>query len=236
MANNINYASTSDVKIRERSIIKNVYAWMSAGLGLTALTAYGVAGNQQLMTMLLSNRFSFMMLFIVQIGLVMYLSSKIQDLSKNASTIAFLAYAFVTGITFSTIFYAFQIQTIFLAFLTAALMFGGMAAYAQFTKKDLSGIGYYSRMAVWGIIVTMLLNFFFQSAALDYFISLIGVAAFLGLTAWDVQKIKRTNEQFVSSMSEIDYHRASIYGALTLYLDFINLFLFLLRIFGGRDN
>jgi hypothetical protein len=166
----------------------------------------------------------------------MYLSSKIQDLSKNASTIAFLAYAFVTGVTFSTIFYAFQIQTIFLAFLTAALMFGGMAAYAQFTKKDLSGIGYYSRMAVWGIIVTMLLNFFFRSAALDYFISLIGVAAFLGLTAWDVQKIKRTNEQFVSSMSEIDYHRASIYGALTLYLDFINLFLFLLRIFGGRDN
>ncbi|MCY1151342.1 MAG: Bax inhibitor-1/YccA family protein [Sphaerochaetaceae bacterium] len=236
MANNINYASTSDVKIRERSIIKNVYAWMSAGLGLTALTAYGVAANQQLMTMLLSNRFSFMMLFIVQIGLVMYLSSKIQDLSKNASTIAFLAYAFVTGVTFSTIFYAFQIQTIFLAFLTAALMFGGMAAYAQFTKKDLSGIGYYSRMAVWGIIVTMLLNFFFRSAALDYFISLIGVAAFLGLTAWDVQKIKRTNEQFVSSMSEIDYHRASIYGALTLYLDFINLFLFLLRIFGGRDN
>ncbi|MDC7248783.1 MAG: Bax inhibitor-1/YccA family protein [Sphaerochaetaceae bacterium] len=236
MANNINYASTSDVKIRERSIIKNVYAWMSAGLGLTALTAYGVAANQQLMTMLLSNRFSFMMLFIVQIGLVMYLSSKIQDLSKNASTIAFLAYAFVTGVTFSTIFYAFQIQTIFLAFLTSALMFGGMAAYAQFTKKDLSGIGYYSRMAVWGIIVTMLLNFFFRSAALDYFISLIGVAAFLGLTAWDVQKIKRTNEQFVSSMSEIDYHRASIYGALTLYLDFINLFLFLLRIFGGRDN
>ncbi len=236
MANNINYASTSDVKIRERSIIKNVYAWMSAGLGLTALTAYGVATNQQLMTMLLSNRFSFMMLFIVQIGLVMYLSSKIQDLSKNASTIAFLAYAFVTGVTFSTIFYAFQIQTIFLAFLTAALMFAGMAAYAQFTKKDLSGIGYYSRMAVWGIIVTMLLNFFFRSAALEYFISLIGVAAFLGLTAWDVQKIKRTNEQFVSSMSGIDYHRASIYGALTLYLDFINLFLFLLRIFGGRDN
>jgi FtsH-binding integral membrane protein len=91
-------------------------------------------------------------------------------------------------------------------------------------------------MALWGIIVTMLLNFFFKSSALDYFISLIGVAAFLGLTAWDVQKIKRTNDQFLSSMSDIDYHRASIYGALTLYLDFINLFLFLLRIFGGRNK
>lgn len=236
MANNINFASASDIKLRERSIVKNVYAWMSAGLGLTALTAYGVANNQGLMTALLSNRFSFMMLFFVQIGLVIYLSSKIQNLSKNASTLAFLAYAFVTGVTFSTIFYAFQIQTIFLAFLTAALMFVGMAAYAQFTTKDLSGVGYYSRMALWGIIVTMLLNFFFKSSALDYFISLIGVAAFLGLTAWDVQKIKRTNDQFLSSMSDIDYHRASIYGALTLYLDFINLFLFLLRIFGGRNK
>lgn len=236
MANNINFASaSSDVKLRERNMIKNVYAWMSAGLGLTALTSYGVASNQSLMNSLLSSNFSFIMLFVVQIGLVMYLSSRIQDLSKNASTLAFLAYAFVTGITFSTIFYAFRIQTIFLAFLTAALMFVGMAAYAQFTKKDLSGVGYYSRMALWGIVITMLLNFFFKSAALDYFISLIGVAVFLGLTAWDVQKIKRTNDQYLSSMTELDYHRASIYGALTLYLDFINLFLFLLRIF-GRDN
>ncbi|MGD1822790.1 MAG: Bax inhibitor-1/YccA family protein [Pleomorphochaeta sp.] len=235
MANNINIASSSDVKLRERSMIKNVYAWMSAGLGLTALTAYGVASNPSIMRTLLSSNISFIMLFVVQIGLVMYLSSRIQDLSKNASTLAFLAYAFVTGITFSTIFYAFQIQTIFLAFLTAALMFVGMAAYAQFTNKDLSGVGYYSRMALWGIVITMLLNFFFKSAALDYFISLIGVAVFLGLTAWDVQKIKRTNDQYLSSMTELDYHRASIYGALTLYLDFINLFLFLLRIF-GRDN
>jgi FtsH-binding integral membrane protein len=236
MANNINFASASDVKLQERSMIKNVYAWMSAGLGLTALTAYGVAGNQQLMSMLLSNRFSFMMLFVVQIGLVIYLSSKIQKLSKNASTLVFLAYAFVTGITFSTIFYAFNIQTIFLSFLTASLMFVGMAAYAQFTKKDLSGIGYYSRMALWGLIVVMLLNFFMKSPALDYFISLIGVIIFLGLTAWDVQKIKRTNEQYGSNMSELDYHRASIFGALSLYLDFINIFLFLLRIFGGRNS
>ncbi|MGD1818143.1 MAG: Bax inhibitor-1/YccA family protein [Pleomorphochaeta sp.] len=236
MANNIDFMSTSEVRLRERSMIKNVYAWMSAGLGLTALTAYGVASNQNIMAMLLSSRISFIMLFVVQIGLVMYLSARIQDLSKNASTIAFLAYAFVTGVTFSTIFYAFQIQTIFLAFLTAALMFVGMAAYAQFTNKDLSGIGYYSRMALWGLIVTMLLNFFFRSTALDYFISLIGVAVFLGLTAWDVQKIKRTNDQYLSSMTDLDYHRASIFGALTLYLDFINLFLFLLRIFGGRDN
>ncbi len=236
MANNIDFMSTSEVRLRERSMIKNVYAWMSAGLGLTALTAYGVASNQNIMAMLLSSRISFIMLFVVQIGLVMYLSARIQNLSKNASTIAFLAYAFVTGVTFSTIFYAFQIQTIFLAFLTAALMFVGMAAYAQFTKKDLSGIGYYSRMALWGLIITMLLNFFFRSTALDYFISLIGVAVFLGLTAWDVQKIKRTNDQYLSSMTDLDYHRASIFGALTLYLDFINLFLFLLRIFGGRDN
>lgn len=236
MANNINFASASDVKIRERNMLKNVYLWMSAGLGVTALTAFGMASSPSIMSMLLTSRFAFMLMFIAQIGIVIYLSSKIQTMSQNASTLAFLAYSFVTGVTFSTIFYVFQIQTIFLAFLTAALLFGGMAAYAQFTTKDLSGVGYYSRMALWGIIVVMLLNFLFKSPMLDYFISLIGVAVFLGLTAWDVQKIKRTNEQYLSSMSSDDYHRASIFGALTLYLDFINIFLFLLRIFGRSDN
>ena len=91
-------------------------------------------------------------------------------------------------------------------------------------------------MALWGIIISMFINFFFKSAMLDYFISVIGVFVFLGLTAWDVQKIKRTNDNYGSQMTEIDVHRASIYGALTLYLDFINMFLFLLRIFGGNDN
>jgi FtsH-binding integral membrane protein len=112
----------------------------------------------------------------------------------------------------------------------------GMAFYAQTTKKDLSGVGYYARMALWGIIISMFINFFFKSAMLDYFISVIGVFVFLGLTAWDVQKIKRTNDNYGSQMSEIDIHRVSIYGALTLYLDFINMFLFMLRIFGSSNK
>ncbi len=237
MPNNVNFASTSNAKLLEKNLLRNVYSWMGAGLGVTALTAYGVASSPTIMSAIFSSSFTFIMLFIVQIGLVMYLSSRIQNLSRNASTLAFLGYALVTGITFSSIFYAFEIATIFLAFFTAALMFIGMAVYATFTKKDLSGVGYYSRMALWGIIVAMFLNFLFKSSALDYMISLIGVAVFVGLTAWDVQKIKRTNDQYLSSMSSIDYHRASIYGALTLYLDFINIFLFLLRLFsGGRRS
>lgn len=236
MADNMTFASFSDVKLKERSLIKNVYAWMSAGLGVTAVTAFGVASSPSLLSILLGSRFSFLILFIVQFGLVIYLSSKIQNLSKNASILAFLGYALVTGITFSSIFYAFRLATIFKAFVSTAAMFGGMALYAQTTKKDLSGIGYYSRMAIWGLLISMLINFFFKSAALDYFISVVGVFIFLGLTAWDVQKIKRTSDTYSASMSELDIHRASIFGALTLYLDFINIFLFLLRIFGGRDN
>jgi FtsH-binding integral membrane protein len=234
--NNIFSSYGSDVKIKERNILKNVYGWMAAGLGVTGITAFAVAGNPTIMRMLLGNTISLIMLFVVEFGLVIYLSAKIKTMSRNTATFAFLAYAFVTGITFSSIFYAFSIATIYKAFITSAAMFVGMALYAQTTKKDLSGVGYYSSMALWGIIISMFINFFFKSAMLDYAISVIGVFVFLGLTAWDVQKIKRTNEQFINQMSEIDIHRASIYGALTLYLDFINMFLFLLRIFGGNDN
>jgi hypothetical protein len=226
----------SETSSKERNILKNVYGWMAAGLGVTGVTAFAVASNPNIVKVLLGSTFSLIMLFIVQFGLVIFLSSRIKTMSRNTATLAFLGYAFVTGITFSSIFFAFSIATIFKAFLTSAVMFFGMALYAQTTKKDLSGVGYYSRMALWGIIISMFINFFFKSAMLDYFISVIGVFVFLGLTAWDVQKIKRTNDNYGSQMSEIDVHRASIYGALTLYLDFINMFLFLLRIFGANDN
>lgn len=228
--------TNSEVTVKERNILKNVYGWMAAGLGVTGITAFSVASNPNLIRILLGNRFSMIMLFVVQFGLVMYLSSRIQNMSKNQATLTFLGYAFVTGVTFSSIFYAFAVATIFKAFITSGAMFFGMAIYAQTTKKDLSGVGYYSRMALWGIIISMLINFFFKSAMLDYFISVIGVFVFLGLTAWDVQKIKRTNERYSSQMSDVDIHRASIYGALTLYLDFINMFLFMLRIFGGNRD
>ena len=238
MAGNNVFSSftNSEVTVKERNILKNVYGWMAAGLGVTGLTAFAVASNPEIVMALMGNTISLILLFVVQFGLVIYLSSRIQTMSRNTATFAFLGYAFVTGITFSSIFYAFSIATIFKAFITSAAMFFGMAIYAQTTKKDLSGVGYYTRMALWGIIISMFINFFFKSAMLDYFISVIGVFVFLGLTAWDVQKIKRTNDNYGSQMSEIDVHRASIYGALTLYLDFINMFLFLLRIFGGNDN
>jgi FtsH-binding integral membrane protein len=238
MASNNVFSSftNTEVSVKERNILKNVYGWMSAGLGVTGLTAFAVASNPQIVMALMGNTISLILLFAVQFGLVIYLSSRIQAMSRNTATFAFLGYAFVTGITFSSIFYAFSVATIFKAFITSAAMFFGMAIYAQTTKKDLSGVGYYSRMALWGIIISMFINFFFKSAMLDYFISVIGVFVFLGLTAWDVQKIKRTNDNYGSQMTEIDVHRASIYGALTLYLDFINMFLFLLRIFGGNDN
>lgn len=225
-----------NIQARERSIVRNVYLWMTAGLAVTGVTAYGIAANQRLMTLFLRNPFFLIFLFIAQFGLVFYLSARIQDMSRNRATFTFLGYAFVTGVTFSTLFYAFSVPTIFKAFLVAALMFGGMSFYATTTHKDLSGIGYYSGMALWGLIVAMLVNFLFRSTMFDLLISVIGVFVFLGLTAWDVQKIKRTNDEYGYSMSELDYHRASIYGALTLYLDFINIFLYLLRIFGRSDS
>jgi hypothetical protein len=208
---------------------------MTAGLALTGVVSIGVAGNPALMRTLLGNQFLFLALIIGELVLVLYLSARINQMSASRATLAFAGYSILNGITLSVIFLVYTGAEISLAFFTAAGTFAGMSLYAMTTKRDLSGIGHYLIMGLWGIILASVINIFLRSEGLYYMISYIGVFVFIGLTAYDTQMIKRWNENFGTSISEEQYVKLSILGALKLYLDFLNMFLFMLRIFGRRN-
>lgn len=226
--------SYSPAASRERSIIKNVYLWMTAGLALTGVVAFGLSNNPSLMRSIVSNPILFFGTVIGELALVMYLSARIMKMSAQAATFFFALYAVLNGVTMSVIFLAYTGATITLAFFTTAATFGAMSIYAMITKRDLSGIGHYLMMGVIGIIVVSVINIFLKSSAIYYLISYVGVAVFMGLTAYDTQRILQMSNQMSGSVGESDYIKISIMGALKLYLDFINIFLFLLRIFGRR--
>jgi FtsH-binding integral membrane protein len=226
----------STPSVRERSILKNVYLWMTAGLGLTALVAWLVARTPALMSTLVTSQFGVLLIVVGMFALVFFLSARLQQMSVGSAIVAFLGYSALTGVMLSTIFYAFAIGTVYRAFFTTAVGFAGMSIYGMTTKRNLDGIGYYLGMALWGIIIASLLNFLFRSSSFDYIISIVGIVVFMGLTAWDTQKIQRLNDEYGYRMTEEEYHKLSIMGALMLYLDFLNIFLYILRIFGRRDN
>ncbi|OHD32344.1 MAG: hypothetical protein CVV48_08150 [Spirochaetae bacterium HGW-Spirochaetae-4] len=225
----------SQVKSRERSILKNVYLWMTAGLALTGVVSYLVATNESLMRMFLGSTVSFLFIVIAQFAVVFFLMARLDKMTSTTAIASFGAYSILTGITLSVIFYAYSGLVISRAFFTTAAAFGGMSFYGMTTKRDLDGIGHYLVMGLWGIIIASLINMFLGSANVYYIISIIGVLVFLGLTAWDTQKIRRMNDAYAGNMDEETYIKLSIIGALMLYLDFINIFLFMLRIF-GRNN
>jgi len=208
---------------------------MTAGLAITGVIAMGISSNPRWVMSLAQTPMLFLLLVLAEFGLVIYLSARIFQMSASAATMAFAAYSILNGVTLSVIFLAYTGETISLAFFTAAGMFAGMSLFAMTTKRDLSGIGHYLIMALWGIIIASIINIFLRSPGLYYLISYVGVAVFLGLTAYDTQTIKRWNQEMGSSVNEEQYVKLSIMGALKLYLDFINLFLFLLTIFGRRN-
>jgi uncharacterized protein len=228
-----NDQSYSRAGARDRSIIKNVYMWMTAGLALTGVVSFGISSNQSLLMAIVSNKILFFGAIIGELALVIYLSARIQKMSATAATLAFALYAFLNGVTLSVIFLAYTGATISLAFFTTAATFGAMSLYAMTTKRDLSGMGHYLMMGVMGIIVVSIINIFLKSPVVYYMISYIGVLVFMGLTAYDTQKILSWSRNS-GSVSEEQYIKFSIMGALKLYLDFINIFLFMLRIFGRR--
>jgi hypothetical protein len=156
-------------------------------------------------------------------------------MKASSAVMGFIIYALLNGITLSVIFHIYTGVTISRAFFTAAGTFAGMSIYGMTTKRDLDRFGAYLVMGLWGIIFATLINFFIGSASIYYIISYIGLLVFLGLTAWDTQTIVKWNQAYGSSMDEESYVKLSIIGALKLYLDFINMFLFLLRIFGRRN-
>ena len=229
-----NVSSLSSRAVRTRSILRNTYLWMTGGLALTGVVAFGVASNPSIVRALVMNRFLFFGLIIAELILVIALSRRIMTLSPGAAVGGFALYAALNGITLSLIFLAYTGTSITRVFFISAGTFAGVSLYAATTRRDLSGIGPYLIMALWGIIIASLVNFFLRSESLYWIISYIGVALFIGLTAYDTQIIKSWSDQHSDSLGETDYMRLSILGALKLYLDFINLFLFFLRIFGRR--
>jgi FtsH-binding integral membrane protein len=215
------------------SFIHAVYGWMSLALVVTAAVAFYVA-HSPIMAYMAKTPFCFALAMIIPFGLLMIISFGFNKISYSTAIVLFLLYAMGIGFSLSTIFIAFTFPSIALTFVVTAGMFGVTALYGYFTKADLSKIGSMATMALFGLILAMLANMYFQSEATDYVISGIGVVLFTLLTAYDMQKIKQLGMQVLQHDELLS--KAAILGAITLYLDFLNLFLFLLRFLGNRKE
>ena len=217
----------------QRKFLTKVYGWMSLALLLSGITAFIVATSPFLINLVFGNKIGFPLLAIGEIVLVWWLSASIRKISTLAASIAFLAYSIINGATLASIFYVFSLDSIIVVFLVSALMFIGMSLYGVFSKSDIMSFGRYFSMAIIGLIVASVINIFLKSSGFNWVISIVTVVIFTGLTAYDTRKMILVSQQADGSDM---FQKASIIGALELYLDFINIFLALLRIFGkSRD-
>jgi len=207
---------------------------MTLGLALTGVIALGVANNPPLLQAIFTNTGLFFGIIIAQLAMVWILSASIMKLNTTAATLMFAGYAALNGLSLSIIFLAYTGTSIASVFFITAGTFGAMSLYAITTKRDLSGWGNYLFMALIGLVVASLVNVFLRSDGMSFIISIVGVLLFTALTAYDTQAIKKMSDYYGDGVGEENYVRLSILGALKLYLDFINLFLYLLRILGNR--
>lgn len=227
------YANTQQ---RENSLIRNVYLFMSLGLLLTAAVAYLASNSMTVVRFFLLNPVGSIVLVVAQLAVVFFLSARIERLSTSAATLCFFGYSALTGISLSAIFIAYAQITIWKAFLTTALMFVGMTVYASVSKRNISSWSRYLMMGLWGLIIASLLNFLFRSTMLDMIISLVGIVVFTGLTIWDTKRVVEMNREYGAEMTREEHTKLGIMGALNLYLDFLNIFLYLLRIYAAADR
>jgi len=216
-----------------QAYMPQVYGWMTCGLLLTAFVSWYAAQTPAILDCVFSSQITFFGLIIAQLALVFVISGMVNRLSAAMATSLFMLYSALTGLTLSSIFIAYIYSSIASTFVVTAGMFGAMSLYGYTTKRDLSGFGSMLFMALIGIVLASLVNIWLKSSALIWAITYIGVAVFVGLTAYDTQKLKAMGEQLNTDNHE-SFRKYAIVGALTLYLDFINLFLMLLRIFGNR--
>ncbi|MGL5297138.1 MAG: Bax inhibitor-1/YccA family protein, partial [Plesiomonas sp.] len=230
---NSNGALVERAKGGIQAYLAQVYGWMTCGLLLTAFVAWYAASSPAVLNFVFSSNITFFGLIIAQLALVFVLSGMLQRLSGAMATSLFMLYSALTGLTLSSIFIMYTASSIASTFLVTAGMFGAMSLYGYTTKRDLSGFGNMLFMALIGIVLASLVNMWLKSDTLMWVITYIGVVLFVGLTAYDTQKLKMIGEQLSVDDKE-NFRKYSIVGALTLYLDFINLFLMLLRIMGNR--
>ncbi|MDY6830838.1 MAG: Bax inhibitor-1/YccA family protein [Thermodesulfobacteriota bacterium] len=234
-------ARATQTQVVVNTFIRSVYNWMAVGLTLTGVIAFYVAGVVENMMQtnpaaLRSIQPIFFVLIIAELGLVFYLSARIQKIEATTATALFIIYAMLNGVTLSFIFIAYTAASIASTFFVCAATFGACSVYGMVTKKDLTSVGQFMFMGLIGIIIASVVNIFLRSPAMNMIISYIGVFVFVGLTAYDTQKLKHMALTQPEGLDPAVARKGAIMGALTLYLDFINMFLFLLRILGtSRD-
>lgn len=232
---NYGYTDSKTIYVTQNlsKAMRGVYMRMFFGLIVTALTAVFVATQDQLMYAIFSNSIIFWGLVIAEFACVIALSAAINKMSSTTALLLFFGYAILNGVVFSSIFWAYDLGSIGKTFLITAAVFGAMTVYGYTTKSDLTKIGSFLFMALIGVIIASVVNMFLHSSTLEWIVSLAGVAIFIGLTAWDTQKIK---QMMLMSGDNDSISKIATLGALSLYLDFINLFLYLLRFFGSSRD
>jgi FtsH-binding integral membrane protein len=218
------------------SFVQSVYQWMAVGLALTGFVAYTVASSQTLLELIFGNKLIFFGLIIGELALVLTLSARINKMEASTATIMFLAYSALNGATLSSIFIVYAMSSIASTFFICSATFVACSVYGMTTKRDLTSFGSFFMMGLFGIIIASVVNLFIRSSAMQMIISYIGVIVFVGLTAYDTQKIKVMALTQPSDLEAGVIRKGAIIGALELYLDFINLFLMLLRIFGSSRD
>lgn len=219
--------------VAQASLFRSVYIWMTLALVITGFTALYVAKSYTLLNLMLQNQMAFWGVLIAELGLVFYMSARINRISFTTATILFIVYSILNGVTMSMLFLIYTMSSIATTFFVTAGTFGAMAVFGYATKKDLTRIGNLCIMGVIGLIIASLVNMFLHNSMMDLIISYVGVLLFVGLTAYDSQKIKQMLSGEDIEVNETT-QKIALMGALTLYLDFINLFLYLLRILGDR--
>ena len=224
---------SADAQLRQRSFLSQVYTWMTAGLLVTSAVAAYTASTPSVLNLLYGNPFTIWLLFLAQIGVVIGLSAAIDRLTPPAAVALFIGYAALNGLTLSALFLVYTSTSIAQAFLATAATFLVMSFYGATTKRDLSTVGNLLVMTLIGFVIGSIVNLFWANSAVYWVLTYLGIAIFVGLTAWDTQQIKGLIQQ---AHDDTTARRLAIIGALKLYLDFINLFVLLLRIFGSHDE
>ena len=226
------YMSQDAVAAEQQRFMVRVYNWMGAGLALTGAMSWYVSTSETILNILVANPMLFLILFIAEIGLVFYLAARVMNMSASQAMGVFFLYAGLNGVTLAPLFLLYTSASLASTFLVTAGMFGAMSFYGYTTKKDLTSWGSFLFMGLIGIILASLVNMFLQNSAIYWITTYAGILIFVGLTAYDTQKIKEMN--ILGNEGTEEDTKEAIRGALSLYLDFINLFIMLLRVMGDR--
>ena len=217
------------------TLLNTVYQWMMVGLLVSGLSAFMVTHNAYMLHLLFGNPYMIWALFLIELGLVFAISAGINKMDVSTAKILFILFSIIDGMTLASIFLIYTDASIVTTFFIAAATFGVMSLYGYFTDTDLSSWGNVLFIALIGVIIALVVNFFLKNPMFEWWISIIGVVVFVGLTAYDTQKIKNMGEAMANDDTQ-SLGRAAIVGALALYLDFINLFIMMLELFGNRRN